>query len=426
MNHKQNILLLGSGGREHALAWKMSQSSFLKEFHCIPGNPGINDHALCHNLSLSDQDTILEFIRQHNIDMVVCGPEAPLAEGLMDFLEKELNNSTILIGPKKLGATLESSKKFSKEFMQRHNIPTAAYSAFTLEKISEAYKFIDSMNTPIVLKADGLAAGKGVLICTSHEEAKKEISLMLNGKFGDASSEVVIEEFLSGIEFSSFVLTDGQNYVEFPDAKDYKRVGEADTGLNTGGMGSVSPVPFLTPELREKVITKIIRPTIDGLRNDKIPYQGFIFFGLINVQGEPYVIEYNCRLGDPETESIMLRTNNDLIDLFLACGNRKLNEVKMDISQDFAVTVFLVSGGYPGDFTKNHKIEFPVSIPASTHIFHAGTKRINEDIVTQGGRVIAVSSKGSSIADATQKSLTIAEEIQYQGKYYRRDIGFDL
>ncbi len=426
MNKKQNILLLGSGGREHALAWKISQSSKLNELHCIPGNQGISNYAICHNLSLTDPNVMLEFINQHNIQIVVCGPEAPLADGLMDFLEQELSNSEILIGPKKLGATLESSKKFSKEFMQRHNIPTAAYQAFTLDKINEAFTFINSMNTPIVLKADGLAAGKGVLICQSHMEAKAELELMLKGKFGEASNEVVIEEFLSGIEFSSFVLTDGKNYVELPDAKDYKRIGEKDSGLNTGGMGSVSPVPFIDAKLKDKVIRKIVTPTIDGLQKDNIPYQGFIFFGLINVDGEPFVIEYNCRLGDPETESIMLRIKTDIIELFLACGTGKMNEIKMEISNDYAVTIFLVSGGYPGDFSKEHNISLPDISNLSSYIFHAGTKIKNKTLVTNGGRVIAVSSLGSSIDDAKQKSLNISELIQYEGKYYRKDIGFDL
>ncbi|MCC6817166.1 MAG: phosphoribosylamine--glycine ligase [Saprospiraceae bacterium] len=426
MKVKFNVLLIGSGGREHAIAWKISQSSKLNKLICIPGNPGISSIAECINCSPDNHLEVLKIVVEYKIDIVVCGPEVPLANGIMDFLKYKVSDSCILIGPEQLGAQLESSKRFSKEFMLRHKIPTASYQSFNLAQLSDAKKFIQSMNTPIVLKADGLAAGKGVIICKDHTQANNEIEEMLNGKFGEASTEVVIEEFLKGIEFSYFVLTDGNEFIELPEAKDYKRIGEQDTGLNTGGMGSISPVSFVDDQLREKVRIKIINPTIQGLKKENIPYQGFIFFGLIKVENEPYVIEYNCRLGDPETESIMLRIKNDLIDLFVACGNNQLGTVKMEFNNEFAATVFLVSKGYPGEIEKDKMISNYNLDNYSSKVFHAGTRYAEEKLLTQGGRVIAISSLASTKQEAVALSLDLAEKIQYDGKYYRRDIGFDL
>ncbi|NOT38752.1 MAG: phosphoribosylamine--glycine ligase [Saprospiraceae bacterium] len=426
MNGRYKVLLLGSGGREHSIAWKLNQSPDLEKLFCIPGNPGISELAECHQISLQNHSEITQFISKNEIQLVICGPEAPLADGLMNHLSESLGNTCILIGPKLSGARLESSKNFSKEFMFRHNIPTAAYKTFRKEQLSEAKEFILSMKTPIVLKADGLAAGKGVLICQSHNEAIEEIELMLDGKFGEASEQVVIEEFLSGIEFSSFILTDGKYYVELPDAKDYKRIGEKDTGLNTGGMGSISPVHFIDNILREKIRNRIINPTIEGLQKENIPYQGFIFFGLINVNGDPFVIEYNCRLGDPETESIMLRIKSDLLQAFIACGSGTLNDYSMSTHDHYAATVFLVSGGYPDNFEKGKEIFNYKDCPEDSYIFHAGTQIKDGKLVTSGGRVIALSSISKTKDQAIQKSLYMAKQIQYDGKYYRKDIGFDL
>lgn len=426
MKGEYKVLLLGSGGREHAIAWKLNQSKLLNKLFCVPGNPGIEQIAECHSLSLNDHEALANFITKNQIDILVCGPEAPLAEGIMDYLDKNLKHNCILIGPKKSGARLESSKKFSKEFMYRHNIPTAAYKSFRKNNLGDAIEFIQNMNTPIVLKADGLAAGKGVLICKTHLEAIEEIELMLDGKFGAASEEVVIEEFLDGIEFSSFVLTDGDHFIELPDAKDYKRIGENDMGLNTGGMGSISPVSFIDENLRDKIRTRIILPTIDGLQKENIPYCGFIFFGLISVKGEPYVIEYNCRMGDPETESVMLRIESDLLSILIACGNRELGRTEITFKDNYAATVFLVSGGYPGDYEKGKEIRNYNLDSEQSIIFHAGTQYKDNKLVTQGGRVIAVSSIGKNKNEAVSKCLEIANKIEYEGKYFRNDIGFDL
>ncbi len=419
-------MLLGSGGREHAIAYKLSSSPKLEQLYCLPGNPGIAMIASCVPIKLDDQNTISKFIQDQKIDMVICGPEIPLAEGLMDFLFQEHGEKLILIGPKKLGAKLESSKKFAKEFLIRHEIPTARYKSFQSTELAHAREYIRQMKTPIVLKADGLAAGKGVLICQSHEEAITEIEEMLNGKFGLASHQVVVEEFLQGIEFSSFVLTNGQQWISLPDAKDYKRIGEHDTGLNTGGMGSISPVPFLNEQLKNKVIERIIKPTIEGLKKDKIDYQGFIFFGLINVDGDPFVIEYNCRLGDPETESILLRLDSDLIEMLVACHDHRLDQFNIKISERIAATVFMVSGGYPGDFEKGIEISNLPSTTANSYLFHAGTSIKDGKLVTSGGRVLAISSLGWTKEEALKRSLDLANSIHFNGKYFRRDIGFDL
>ncbi|MEP7196782.1 MAG: phosphoribosylamine--glycine ligase [Saprospiraceae bacterium] len=423
---KYKVLLIGSGGREHALAWKITQSPFLEKLYCSPGNPGIAEITSCVGFPNDDFEHILNFISKENIQILICGPEVPLADGLMDFLEQNLLKKIILIGPKKLGASLESSKKFAKEFMLRHGIPTAKYKAFNTSEIESAIEYIKSMNAPIVLKADGLAAGKGVIISPSIENACDEINEMLNGKFGSASEEVVVEEFLSGIEFSSFVLTNGNQFVILPDAKDYKKIGESDTGLNTGGMGSVSPVSFVTAELKDKILIKIIEPTIRGLQKDEIEYQGFIFFGLIIVAGEPYVIEYNCRLGDPETESIMLRLNSDLIQMMVACNEQKLDHYSVQISDQSASTIFLVSGGYPQHFEKNIPIDLKLKEEKDIWLFHAGTKIEDNQLKTNGGRVIAISALADTKEHALEKCLSTAEKIDYKGKYFRRDIGFDL
>lgn len=422
---KYNVLIIGSGAREHAIAYRINQSSKLKALHCIPGNPGIQEISICSAIQMEDFESINNYIHSHHIDILICGPEGPLSEGLIDYLSEHLERKCILIGPNKAGAKLESSKKFAKEFMIRHNIPTARYSSFNTSQLDEAKNFILNMKTPIVLKADGLAAGKGVIIAQTHLEAVNEIELMLNGKFGLSSKEVVIEEFLSGIEFSVFILTNGKEYFLLPEAKDYKKIGEADLGLNTGGMGSVSPVPFYTEDLKSKVIRSIILPTLNGLSDENLPYQGFIFFGLILVGQDPFVIEYNCRLGDPETESIMLRIENDLIDLFLACDQNELQSITAVTNPDFAATVFLVSGGYPEHFEKGKPITNHLE-KSNYHIFHSGTSIINSELVTSGGRVMAISSLGKTKNEALEKSLRGAEYIQYSGKYYRKDIGFDL
>ncbi|MFN8280028.1 MAG: phosphoribosylamine--glycine ligase [Saprospiraceae bacterium] len=422
---KKNVLILGSGGREHALAWKFSQSSLLANLYCIPGNPGISTLASCPTGISEDAEALTRFIHDNKIDIFVCGPEAPLAEGLMDKLRQKLSDDVILIGPGKQGATLESSKQFAKEFMMRYNIPTAAYRSFNSQSLNQATEFIMTMNTPVVLKADGLAAGKGVVICNTRQEAVQEVTDMLNGKFGEASKVVVVEEFLSGIECSVFVLTNGEQYIVLPEAKDYKRVGEADAGPNTGGMGSVSPVPFFTDELRKRICSSIIEPTLSGLKAEKIEYQGFVFFGLIIVNGDPFVIEYNCRLGDPETESIMLRIESDFIEMMTACHDRRLDNYKIKISPQSAATVFLVSGGYPGAFARGKMITLP-SMNSNSVLFHAGTAFSEGNLVTTGGRVIAVSSLAEGLSEALSSSNRLADEIKFDGKYFRRDIGFDL
>ncbi len=423
-----NILLLGSGGRESAFAWKISQSKECEKLFIAPGNAGTQQYGTNVNIGVNDFESIKQFCIEEDINMVVVGPEDPLVNGIADyFINDEELEHIALIGPSKNGAELEGSKDFSKRFMQRHQIPTAAYETFTKEELDKGLTYLENHSLPIVLKADGLAAGKGVLICESREEAKNELRLMLaEAKFGEASQKVVVEEFLSGIELSVFVLFDNYNYLILPEAKDYKRIGEGDTGLNTGGMGSISPVPFANKEFMQKVEERIIIPTVDGLIEEEIDYKGFIFIGLMNVDGNPYVIEYNVRMGDPETESVLPRIENDLLDLFVAVAEGRLNEKKMITDPRHAATVMLVAGGYPGDYEKGKVISKLDNIEY-THVFHAGTKMLeNGDIVSNGGRVIAVTSLDIDKQEALRRSNQYAEQIHFEGKYFRRDIGKDL
>jgi phosphoribosylamine---glycine ligase len=446
-----NILLLGSGGREHALAWKMKQSALCSQIFIAPGNAGTSEFGENVNLVATDFEALKKLCIDKQIEMIVVGPEEPLVKGIYDFFTASKDWKGIVIGPSQAGAQLEGSKAFSKHFMQRHNIPTAAYAEFDETNYEEGKEYISKHSLPIVLKADGLAAGKGVIICNTTDEALQSFEEMIvNKQFGEASSKVVIEEFLQGIEVSVFVLTDGKDYKIIGHAKDYKRIGEGDSGLNTGGMGCVSPVPFVDDEFMRKVDERIIKPTIHGLQKEQLEYKGFVFVGLMNVNGEPYVIEYNCRMGDPETEVVMPRLKNDIVEMFVALHNGQLAKINVEFDERAAATVMAVSGGYPGDYKKGIPINFETNDRSknsdlkneadnsnkkhiqsfqslqSILVFHAGTKLQGDEIVTNGGRVLAVTAYGDNIKEAVQKSLTKLQEISFEGMYYRKDIGFEF
>ena len=421
-----NILLLGSGGREYTLAWKLGQSPLCHALYIAPGNGGTEQFGENVDLDAGDFEAVKDFCLEHNINLVVVGPEAPLVDGIADaFLIDPQVRHIHLVGPTRHAAQLEGSKAFAKAFMGRHGIPTAAYRAFGKEDLAEGLAYLEAGSFPVVLKADGLAAGKGVLICNTYAEAASELEQMLKGKFGDAGNTVVIEEFLDGIEFSVFVLTDGKTAKLLPIAKDYKRIGEGDSGLNTGGMGSVSPVPFVNETLMEKVIARIINPTMAGIREENMNYKGFIFFGLISVKGEPYVIEYNCRMGDPETQVVMPRLENDLLELLMSIFDGSLEAQNIEESTKYATAVVLASAGYPGNYEKGKPIGLPER-SEETLIIHAGTRRDSGQLVTAGGRVLAAVGKGDSMQAALAKSNALAGAISFDGKYFRSDIGFDL
>lgn len=422
-----NILILGSGGREHTFAWKIAQSPLCNQLFVAPGNSGTSQIATNIDIKVTDFSAIKSLVNEKQIEMVVVGPEDPLVNGIHDFFlrDEDLKNVAV-IGPQKLAATLEGSKEFAKEFMSRHNIPTAAYQSFDQNNIEEGFAFLETLKPPYVLKADGLAAGKGVLIIDDLDEAKVELKhMLLDAKFGDASTKVVIEEFLAGIELSCFVLTDGQHYKILPTAKDYKRIGEGDTGLNTGGMGAISPVPFVNEEFLSKIEERIVKPTISGLQKDKLPYKGFVFIGLIKVDDDPYVIEYNVRMGDPETEVVLPRLKNDLVELFQAVSKGSLDAIAIDIDNRAATTIMLVSGGYPEAYEKGKEIK-GLNLVEDSIVFHAGAKIQNDKTVTSGGRVMAVTSYGKSYQKAIKKSYQNIEKLHFDKMYYRKDIGFDL
>jgi phosphoribosylamine--glycine ligase len=422
-----NVLILGSGGREHAFAWKISQSKLLNKLFIAPGNAGTSEVGTNLIIDIADFNALKESVLQNNIELVVVGPEDPLVKGIHDFfLNDEDLKKVIVIGPQKYAAQLEGSKEFAKKFMVRHNIPTAAYESFTKDTLEDGHNFLETLKAPYVLKADGLAAGKGVLILNDLQKAKTELTEMLiNEKFGTASNKVVIEEFLDGIELSCFVLTDGKSYVNFPNAKDYKRIGEGDVGLNTGGMGAVSPVPFANEVFMKKVEERIIKPTVKGLQQDNIPYTGFIFFGIIKVDDEPKVIEYNCRMGDPETEVVIPRIKSDFLELLISAGKNQLDSKTIEFHKDSACTVVLVSGGYPESYEKG-KVINGLSANNNSMMFHAGTSLNNDDIITNGGRVLAVTSFGSDFKQALKQSYQNIANISFDKMNFRKDIGFDL
>ena len=425
--HTMNILLLGSGGREHAFAWKMTQSALCSQLFVAPGNAGTAQIATNVVMNPNDFDTVKQFVLANAIEMVVVGPEDPLVNGIYDFFKNDAAlNAIPVIGPSKLGAQLEGSKEFAKEFLVKNNIPTAKYESFTSETVEKGYAFLETLSPPYVLKADGLAAGKGVVILNDLQEAKDELKAMLvDAKFGSASSKVVIEEFLDGIELSCFVLTDGKSYKILPTAKDYKRIGEGDTGLNTGGMGAISPVPFADATLMQKIEDQIVIPTINGLKNDNIEYKGFVFIGLIKVGDDPFVIEYNVRMGDPETEVVIPRIKSDLVALFQAVATEKLSDFEFELDERTAATIVVVSGGYPEEFEKGKEIS-GLNNETESLVFHAGTKEENGKIVSNGGRVLAVTSFGNTFVDATKKSYQTIENLKFDKMNYRKDIGFDL